>query len=98
MDVQHGAVIEHCQLMLPPALDTRDRSAEESPETRFAEISADIRMEHFRAYDARARGGTSERTRSMLDFRELRHERQRIPATGHPQPRAIDSAARARRV
>src|SRR5688500_3190609 len=98
VDVQRRPVIEHRELVLAATLDARDRSADETSQARLAEIPPNVRVEHCRANDARSHRCTREGTRGMLDLRKLRHERQRILVDGHPQARAIDSAARARRV
>ena len=98
VDVQHGPVIEHRQLVLAMTLDARDSAADQAPQTRFAEIPADVRVKHPRAHDVRADSCASECPRGMLDLGKLRHERQRILAAADAQARAIDSAARGRRV
>lgn len=98
MHVQHGAVVEHRELMLSAALDSRNGTADEAPQTRRPEIPADVWVKHLRANDARPGRGASERTGGMLDFRELWHERQRTLATARAQACAIDSPAWTRRV
>lgn len=96
--VQHGPVVEHRELMLPPTLDAGDRPSGEASQARLAQIPPNVWMEDLRANDARARRGTSKGTRGMLDFRKLWHERQRTLAPARAQARAIDSAAWTRRV
>ena len=98
MHVQHRAVVEHRKLMLAAALDARNRTTDQAPQTRLPEIPADVWVEHYRANDAGAGRCASECTRGMLDFRKLRHERQRTPACGSAQADAIDSPAWPRRV
>jgi len=96
--VQHGPVIEHRELMLPPTLDAGDKPSDEASQARLAEIPPNVWMEDLRANDALARRRTSKGTRGMLDFRKLWHERQRTLAPARAQACAIDSAAWARRV
>jgi len=98
MDMEQRAIVEDSQLMLAAAVHSSNRPAREASEARLAEIPPDIGMQHLRADDARARRRSGELARGMLDFRKLRHERQRSAAIVRTQARAIDSGARPRRV
>ena len=98
MDVQERAIVEDGQLMLAAAVDSSNGPPRKAPQARLAEIPPDVRMQDLRADDARARRRSGELPRGMLDFRKLRHERQRIAAIVRTQACAIDSGARPRRV
>jgi hypothetical protein len=83
--------------MLPAPLDARDRSASESAQAPLAETTADERVQHLRARNARTRRGACEQASRVLDLGKLRHECQRTPVTQGTQARTIDSAASRRR-
>jgi hypothetical protein len=77
MDMQYRAIIEDGELVLAATVDAFDRSPAKSSQGTFGELTPDIGVKDFGGADARAAGRTRERARSMLDFGEFRHERER---------------------
>jgi hypothetical protein len=97
MHVECGAIVEHGKLMLPPPLDSRDRSTSQAAQPRLPETAANEWVQHLGARDTRTGRGARERPSRMLDFGKLRHKCQRTRVTRSTQARAIDSAALGRR-
>ena len=60
---------------------------------RSLAATPDERVQHCGARNADTRGRALQHASRVLDFRKLRHERQRMRVSQHTQARAIDSVA-----